>query len=101
MPNRYAERIAGYSMSAAVLALSQENRRFLSCHGQIKCKSFPPSKLPPGEGDGIVVEIAGAVGLRPQPDLARDRLGKLVVDIEFPVHVGLQLGAFDHDLEVI
>jgi hypothetical protein len=27
-----------------VLALSQENRRFLSCHGQINCKSFPPSK---------------------------------------------------------
>src|SRR5262249_2990841 len=31
-------------MSANVLALSQENRRFLSCHGQIHCKSFPPSK---------------------------------------------------------
>jgi hypothetical protein len=31
-------------MSANVLALSQENRRFLSCHGQINCKSFPPSK---------------------------------------------------------
>jgi hypothetical protein len=32
-------------MSANVLALSQENRRFLSCHGQINCKSLPPSKL--------------------------------------------------------
>jgi len=31
-------------MSANVLALSQENRRFLSCHGQISCKSLPPSK---------------------------------------------------------
>src|SRR6266849_8526175 len=31
-------------MSANVLALSQENRRFLSCHGQIRCKSLPPSK---------------------------------------------------------
>jgi hypothetical protein len=30
-------------MSANVLALSQENRRFLSCHGQINCKSFPQS----------------------------------------------------------
>jgi hypothetical protein len=29
-------------MSANVLALSQENLRFLSCHGQIKCKSNPP-----------------------------------------------------------
>src|SRR6266853_2354947 len=31
-------------MSANVVALSQENRRFLSCHGQISCTSFPPSK---------------------------------------------------------
>src|SRR3984893_1690035 len=30
-------------MSANVPALSQENRRFLSCHGQINCKSFPQS----------------------------------------------------------
>jgi hypothetical protein len=29
-------------MSANVLALSQENCRFLSCHGQIKRKSNPP-----------------------------------------------------------
>jgi hypothetical protein len=31
-------------MSANVLALSQENRRFLSCHGQISCKPLSPSK---------------------------------------------------------
>src|SRR5260370_3528238 len=31
-------------MSANALALSQENRRFLSCQGQISCKSLPPSK---------------------------------------------------------
>src|SRR5260370_38684726 len=31
-------------MSASVVALSQENRRFLSCQGQISCKSLPPSK---------------------------------------------------------
>src|SRR5271156_5445330 len=35
-------RTAGTNMSANVLALSQENLRFLSCHGQIKCKSNPP-----------------------------------------------------------
>jgi hypothetical protein len=29
-------------MSASALALSQENLRFLSCHGQIKRKSNPP-----------------------------------------------------------
>jgi hypothetical protein len=27
-----------------VQALSQENRRFLSCQGQINCKPFPPLK---------------------------------------------------------
>src|SRR5215813_14075355 len=30
-------------MRANVLALSQENWRFLSCQGQISCKSLPPS----------------------------------------------------------
>src|SRR5262249_49581538 len=41
--------MAGNSMSAKVLALSHENRRFLSCHGQMNCKSFPPSNpLLPG-----------------------------------------------------
>jgi hypothetical protein len=30
-------------MSANVLALSQENRRFLSCHGQVNCTLLPPS----------------------------------------------------------
>src|SRR5215813_2230100 len=40
MPTRQAVRIAGYSISANVLAFSQENRRFLSCHGQISRKSL-------------------------------------------------------------
>src|SRR5260370_116182 len=43
-PTRWACRMAGNRMGANVLALSQENRRFLSCHGQISCKSLPPSK---------------------------------------------------------
>jgi len=36
--------MAGSSMSAKVLALSQENLRFLSCHGQINRKAIPPLK---------------------------------------------------------
>jgi hypothetical protein len=31
-------------MSANVLAFSQETRRLLSCHGQIKRKTISPSK---------------------------------------------------------
>jgi len=42
-------------MSANVLALSQENRRFLSFHGQISCKAFPQSKpMAPGSRDELI-----------------------------------------------
>src|SRR5579883_288353 len=39
--------MAGNSISANVLAFSQENRRFLSCHGQMNCKAGSPSKPTP------------------------------------------------------
>src|ERR1700686_5657936 len=38
-------RIAGNTTSANALALSQENSRFLSCHGQINRKSLPPPRF--------------------------------------------------------
>src|ERR1700730_11148579 len=38
-------RIAGSTTSANALALSQENLRFLSCHGQINRKALPPVQI--------------------------------------------------------
>src|SRR5271169_1740893 len=70
-------RTAGTNMSANVLALSQENLRFLSCHGQIKCKANPPmeTEFSPGRAaetiadgrrdrEGLEQTVTGPAGLR-------------------------------------
>src|SRR5262245_53544827 len=41
---------------------------------------------------GEVVEVHVAVGLRPQPDAARDRLGQDMLEVQLAVEIGRDLG---------
>src|SRR5262249_42433020 len=48
-----------------------------------------------------VVEIHVAVGLRPQADASRNRLGQDMLQVKLAVEIGRDLGPGDADLEVV
>src|SRR5262249_62352605 len=50
---------------------------------------------------GEVVEVHVAVGLRPQADSSRNRLGQDMLQVKFAVEIGRDLGPGDADLEVV
>src|SRR5215470_10076354 len=67
-------------------------------------KSVDMGSLPLSLGtatDAIVVDVHMAIGFRPNADLARDGLGKLMREVEFTVEVSLHGRALDHHLEVV
>src|SRR5215472_18891147 len=50
---------------------------------------------------GEVVEVHVAVGLRPQPDAARDRLRQDMLEVQLAVETGRDLGPRELDLEIM
>src|SRR5260370_17964540 len=54
-----------------------------------------------GRGRSEVVEVHVAVGLGPQADSSRNRLGQDMLQVELAVEIGRDLGPGDAHLEVV
>src|SRR5437870_9266982 len=65
-----------------------------------RCWSLPFGHFS-GGGDGVVVELADAVGLRPDADFARHRLRERVFEQELVVEVAAQLRPAHSDLHPV
>src|SRR5260370_6309431 len=71
----------------------------LSTSPRFNCGSCSIDSI--GRRHGEVIEVHVAVGLGPQADSSRNRLGQDMLQVELAVEIGRDLGPGDADLEVV